>query len=132
MPITNQQRRVLKQMLDKEREGIERGLAQNPASIPESVLKAVVAQNFVRNSLEVSVEELLPFDMRFLAEFAIRVASLVISAAPIEKQEELVGVLAHNLPMVHRQRVAAGEVIKLQWQVDGHMQPNVATGNQVN
>ncbi|WP_192252063.1 hypothetical protein [Mesorhizobium silamurunense] len=132
MTITNQQRRILKQMLEKEREGIERGYRQGDAEIPESVIKAIVAQNFVRNSLEVSVEELLPFEMRFIAELAIRVASLVISAAPIEKQDELIALLLHNLRQVHHQRVAAGEVIKLRWEVDGHMQPNVATGNEVN
>lgn len=132
MPITNQQRRVLKQMLEKEREGIERGYRQSDEEIPESVIKAIIAQNFIRNSLEVAIEGSLPFQMRFIAELAVRAASLVISAAPIEKQDELIAILLHNLRSVHHQRVAAGEVIKLQWEVDGHLQPNVATGNEVN
>ncbi|CDX26944.1 hypothetical protein MPL3356_60629 [Mesorhizobium plurifarium] len=132
MPITNQQRRVLKQMLEKEREGIERGHRQHGVEVPEQIVKAIIAENFVRASLEVVVEELIPFNLRFIGELAIRISSLVISAAPIEKQEELIAIVGQSLKAAHFPRVADGQVIRTKWETAGRMQPNVATGNEVN
>lgn len=132
MPITNQQRRVLRQIFDKEREGIERGHRQGGVQVPESIIQAIVAENFVRNALEIAVEASIPFNMRFLAEFVIRISSLIVSAAPIEKQEELIAILSQSLKAAHFPRVADGQIIKINWESGGRTEPNVPTGNEIN
>lgn len=133
--ITNQDRSAIRRIFDKTREDVRPLVIAkaNEAGVTATreMIDFIAAQNALRVSMEVVFQRCLPYGEEFLAEMAARLASYSISAAPIERQQDILTAVVEALPGALETRLKSGSVIKTTWTTDGVAHPNMPEQGEV-
>lgn len=120
MALTNEQIRVIQKMFRKTREKTDDlARAKFRREVPEDELKAIAAQNVLRDVLSVILNECSPHGEQLPLSLAARMASYCISHLPIEMQEASLKAVGEILPSIHMNRLAAGIHLDSTWSTNG-------------
>lgn len=86
-------------------------------ALPEVAQQANVLQNVLRTALTAALNKCAPFSTELLGEMAVRLASYMISAAPLPMQEDLMVRVLGALPEAHGRRLKAGIMLRGLWEI---------------
>src|SRR6185369_6727339 len=94
--------------------------------------KLMAIQNTMRITLEVALNECVPFSEFLVGELAARMAAYCISVVPIERQQVLLAAVIDALPRTLENKLREQAIMKSTWETDGVEHKNVPDRNEVN
>ncbi|BCH33263.1 hypothetical protein MesoLjLc_51930 [Mesorhizobium sp. L-8-10] len=132
--ITNQDRTAIRKIFRKVKEETDPKVSElaRSQSVNREMPNIIAAQNTLRFCLEVVLRECIPYDEYLLAELAARMAAYTVSAAPIERQEQLAEIVSNSINKSLQEKLSRGMALKTEWATDGQVPyPNVPDKSQV-
>lgn len=133
--ITNQDRaavrRIFAKCKDETGQLIRKRAAEAGVVLHPQMPNIIAAQNAMRVCLEVILNECIPYDGFYCAEMATRLATYVISAAPIEQHADLLEATIGAMPAALANKIREGAVIRSTWLTNGVEHPNIPEKGEI-
>lgn len=101
--------------------------------IPDALEHVIAGDNMLRDCCTVALECMQPIPVSSITQTAIRIASTLISAMPLEMQETALAQVIEELPAAHKNRMQIGLHLHVSWRDEqGVVHKNVPDKGDVN
>ena len=119
MPITNKDRRLLRQVFKKIHAEIQGDwLEKVPEEKRPEAINIVAVENFHRVCLEELLNQCMPFDDQFVAEIITRQTAISMTSLPFTTRDEWIPKILEMIPISVNRKVGNAHVVRSNWKMN--------------